>query len=140
MTQKLIYVSAIIAALFTGMLAMSANNVRADGTGSCPCGNGKGFWTCANCDSFTEQPQIQQLNYHKHGHGTTVIINNNPSSSSTSSSDQTTQQQGGDSSSDSGSSSDNSNDNSYTTTAKVNMVSLSFRTDNCFWSYPVICN
>jgi hypothetical protein len=28
--------------------------------GSCPCGNGKGFWTCANCDSYTQQPTIKQ--------------------------------------------------------------------------------
>ena len=37
------------------------NHMAKADSGGCPCGNGQGFWTCKNCDSFTQQPQIQQV-------------------------------------------------------------------------------
>ena len=52
---------------------------QVDGTGVCPCGNGKGFWTCANCNDGNYytcpwngcpdnkaaiiQPQLQEIAY-----------------------------------------------------------------------------
>ena len=111
MTQKSIYVGAILAVLFTSVLAMASQNAKADGTGVCPCGNGKGFWTCANCDSFTEQPQVQQTakecHYYNDGsvycHWEPFFGYHQP------------------------------------TTGQPHTQQVFFRPDNCFWSYPVQC-
>ena len=60
MVQKYLAIIAVLVAIAGLNLGMVASHVQADGTGVCPCGNGKGFWTCANCDSYTEQPQVKQ--------------------------------------------------------------------------------
>jgi hypothetical protein len=46
--------------------------------GSCPCGNGKGFWTCANCDSYTQQRAFSDPRIARQVKGMVAEINCKP--------------------------------------------------------------
>jgi hypothetical protein len=132
--------------------------------GSCPCGNGKGFWTCANCDSYTQQPTIKQtsINCDKNDDGSWTCA----PEASTQSAQPTVQRVDCVSCENGcgcyGSSAINQPtitqvDNGYCgqrgfswencgfeqqsqpTLQGVALVT-NFQPDNCFWSYPVQCN
>lgn len=59
--QKYLIIVAILGAIAGMNLGMISQHVKADGTGSCPCGNGQGFWTCKNCDDYQQQPQANRI-------------------------------------------------------------------------------
>jgi hypothetical protein len=109
---------------------------QVDGTGVCPCGNGKGFWTCANCNDFHQQPVIQQAS---------INCVKNDDGSWTCSPDDYTQHP-----TVQGVYYDNGG-NYYTcpwngcpdnkaAIIQPQLQEIAYTPTNCFWSYPVQCN